>query len=488
MKKRKLNQEQAPLFETLLRHSQKKVSSFHTPGHKNGKGIDPLFKQIVAEDFFSLDVTVFPEVDSLHDPRGCIKEAQELASQLYGVKNSFFLVNGSTCGNQAMLLSTCKPKETLIFSRNIHRSVLSGIILSGIWPIWLPPQIDQELDIIMNASSGQIEKALQDFPEAKGVFVTTPTYNGVITDIKEIQKKVKEKGKILLVDEAHGPHLKFHPTLHQYSAVEAGADLVVESIHKILSALSQGSILNYNSEIIDINRVSKIVSFLQTTSPSYPILASIDLARRQIALQGVELIDKIIKYSEKIKKEINSLNNIFCLTEDNLSSGYHLDPSKITINVTRTGLSGYEIEEILNEEYKVQVDCADLFNLVAIMGVGTDEDDVNRLINALKDIDKKYHGESTNWKLQIPSLASEMVLNPREVILSASSREIPISESKEYISAQILCPYPPGIPILLPGERITQEIIDYIQDLKNRGIRITGQEGENLDNIKIVEV
>ncbi|MBI3012227.1 MAG: aminotransferase class V-fold PLP-dependent enzyme, partial [Elusimicrobia bacterium] len=227
-------QAQTPIFETLLSRAKRKVISFHTPGHKNGKGLDKKLKEFTGKSAYYFDVTVFPEVDSLHDPVSSIRKAQSLMAEAYGVRNSFFLVNGSTVGNQAMLVSACNPGDSIIVSRNAHKSILAGIILAGVWPIWIQPKVDQNLDILFDPTPEQVEATLNQFPEAKAVFITSPTYNGVTADLVKISEIVHRHGKLLLVDEAHGPHLKFHEDL-PISAVEAGADLCVQSTHKVLS-------------------------------------------------------------------------------------------------------------------------------------------------------------------------------------------------------------------------------------------------------------
>ncbi|MBR4633061.1 MAG: aminotransferase class I/II-fold pyridoxal phosphate-dependent enzyme [Elusimicrobia bacterium] len=475
-----------PIFDTLLGHAKRNVTSFHTPGHKNGKGIDPVLKEVTGDGLYKFDVTVFDEVDSLHDPVGPIKKAEELMAEAYGVKHSLFLVNGTSVGNIAMFLSACDPGDSIIVSRSSHKSIMGGIILSGVWPIWLQPTIDQNLDIIFNSTYEEIKNALEMYPEARAVFLTSPTYNGVATEVKKIADLCHRKGKILLVDEAHGPHLKFNDKLPM-SAVDAGADLCVQSTHKILSALSQGSVLHHNSKLVDINRVKKIVSMLQTTSPQYLTLASIDLARRQAVLHGKEMFDKVIEAAEWARKEINEkIPNMRCLTKADIKDrNFDLDLTKITINVTKTGLSGYEVDSILAKEYNIQVDCSDTFNLIAIMGIGSDMNDVQKLVAALKDISKKYKGTQKNWILKIPSLATEMVMTPREVFLSHDIKKIPLAKSVGHVSAQVLTPYPPGIPVVIPGERISKEICDYLVEMASKGIRISGQEGDILKMVKV---
>src|SRR5258708_21655860 len=303
------NQERTPLLDVLLARAKRGVTSFHTPGHKNGQGIDKRLRSYTGRNVYKLDVTVFPEVDSLHDPVGPIKKAQALMAQAYGVKHSFFLVNGSSVGNMAMLMAACHPGDSVILSRNAHKSTLSGVIMSGVWPIWIQPKIDQHLDIIFDSDAAQIEQALHQFPEAKAVFVTSPTYHWVTTDLKKIADICHARGKMLLVDEAHGPHLKFHKDL-PISAVEAGADLCVQSTHKILSALSQGSVLHINSDMVEITRVRKILSLLQTTSPNYLILASLDAARRQAFYHGEKMFSRIIRFSAMARDRTNNLTHL----------------------------------------------------------------------------------------------------------------------------------------------------------------------------------
>ncbi len=479
-------QDRTPLMDTLIRHAKREVVSFHTPGHKNGQGIDPKLRAYTGRNVWRMDVTVFPEVDSLHDPVGPIKKAQALMAQAYGVKYSQFLINGSSCGNMAMLMASCHPGDSVILSRNAHKSTLSGVIMSGIWPIWIQPKVDQHLDIIFDSDAAQIEEALRQYPEAKAVFVTSPTYHGVVTDLKKIADLCHSKGKMLLVDEAHGAHLKFHKDLPM-SAVEAGADMCVQSTHKILSAMSQGSVLHINSDAVDINRVRKILSILQTTSPNYVTLASLDAARRQAYFHGEKIFSRVMKLAEMARERINKLQRIYAITQGEIrAKGYDLDVTKLTFNVTRTGLSGHDVEELLAHKYQIQVDCADLFNLIAIMGVGTTKKDVERLVAAIEDIDRMDVGKEKNWVFQLPSLSTEMVMTPRDVFLQQTAKRVPLRKSVGHISAQTLTPYPPGIPVLIPGERITQEIVEFLEDLAEKDVRISGQETEELRTIKIV--
>ncbi|MDR0676619.1 MAG: aminotransferase class I/II-fold pyridoxal phosphate-dependent enzyme, partial [Elusimicrobiota bacterium] len=452
--------------------------------------IDKKYLDFFGLNLFKSDLTVFPEVDSLHDPVGIIKQAQELYANLVGSKHTFFLLNGSTMGNQAIFLSVCNPGDSIILSRNSHKSAMSGIILGGLWPIWLNPTIDKEFDLFFDSSSHQIEKALFKFPEAKAVFITNPTYNGILTDVKKIADIVHEHGKILIVDEAHGAHLGMSDKISK-SAIKLGADIVVQSVHKTLSALSQASVLHVCTDKIDINKVKKVVSLLQTTSPNYTILASIDIARKQMFFNGEELVDKMIENADYIRNKQSEFNKFKFLTRENMiSKGYDLDLSKVTINVSKVGIEGQIVSEILAKNYNIQFDCADFFNLIAILGVGTSRQDIDKLIVALKDIEQKTNGVLENSALNLPSLMTEMVMSPRDIFLSSNSEveNIPINEASGYISAQTLTPYPPGIPVLIPGERITKEICEYLGNLDSKAIRVVGQEDKKLEYIKVVKV
>ncbi|GHT40680.1 lysine decarboxylase [Endomicrobiia bacterium] len=479
-------QSRAPLFDTLLSHAKRDVVSFHCPGHKNGRSVDKELKDYTGENIFKFDLTVFDEVDSLHDPVGPINKAQELMAQAYGVEHSLFLVNGTSVGNIAMFLAACNAEDSIVISRNSHKSIMAGIIMSGVWPIWIQPKIDQNLDLVFNATYDQIKGALDRYPETKAVFITSPTYSGVVTELGKIVDMCHRRGKIVLVDEAHGSHLHFNKQFPE-SAVDAGADLCVQSTHKTLSAMSQGSVLHFNSKLIDFNRVKKIVSMLQTTSPNYLTLATLDLARRQAFLHGEENFDRVIKIAEWGRSYTNdNIYSMKCFTRQEIRKlGFDLDVTKLTVNVTKTGLSGYEIESILAKEYNVQLDYADLFNLVAIMGEGSIKSDVETFVKALENISKKYHGKQKNWILRIPSLATEMVMRPRDVFLSNNTKKVSLKKAIGHVAAQTLTPYPPGIPVVIPGERITSEICDYLMDMSSKDIRISGQETEKLKTVKV---
>jgi arginine/lysine/ornithine decarboxylase len=484
-----LSQYTTPLFDAIVNYAQSKKVSFHTPGHKHGDGIDRKFREFVGSKIFDMDLTLLEEVDSLQDPKTVIKEAQRLTSELYGVDASFFLVNGTTCGNHAMILSTCNEKDKIIVPRDAHKSVLAGIILSGARPVFIYPEIDDKLHLILNITPEKVEKALEDHPDAKAVLVTHPSYTGIASDIKKIEEIVHSKNKILLVDEAHGPHFHFHNML-PLSSVDAGADICVQSSHKIIGAMTQASVLHARKKRVDIEKIKDVLNLLQTTSPSYILLASLDIARMQMAIYGEKLLSKAIELAQEARKKINRIPDLYCIGPElvGMPGVHEIDLTKLTIITEKLGISGYEIAKLLDKKYNIQVEFATDNYILAIVSFGNSMHDMELLVHALKDIRNKYSKGTlfSNYYLEMPSLQTDMVMTPREA-MSFPTEMVDIKNSYGKISAQIISPYPPGIPILIPGERITKEICEYLLKLIDLGARINGQniEGEKL--IKVVK-
>ncbi|MEK6646523.1 MAG: aminotransferase class I/II-fold pyridoxal phosphate-dependent enzyme [Candidatus Firestonebacteria bacterium] len=480
-------QSRTPLYDAVVRYAKKKKVSFHTPGHKHGTGIDKKFREFVGSRIFDIDLTLLEEVDSLHDPRGVIKEAQRLASEAYGSDYSFFLVNGTSCGNHAMILATCMPGDKIVIPRNAHKSVIAGVILSGAEPIYLQPEINKELNIICNITPEQVSKALGENPDAKAVLITSPTYNGIVADIKKIAEIVHSYKKILLVDEAHGPHLKFHPDL-PISAIEAGADIIVQSTHKIISGLTQASMLHAR-KTVDILKLKRILQLIQTTSPSYILMSALDVARMQMALYGKNMLSHAIDLANTARIKINQMKLISCFGKEmiNQNSIYGIDSTKLTINVCKTGISAYETSKILNKEYEVQMESADFVNMLAIVTIGNTKKDIKRLISGLTNVEKKCSISSQNMTKNIvwPNFSAQIAMNPRDAAFSMT-KKVPFKDAIGAVSAEVVSPYPPGIPILVPGERITREIYDYLYELNNVGARINGQDDKKMQTIKVV--
>jgi len=486
------DQARTPLYDAIVDYANKNKISFHTPGHKHGQGIAKPFRQYVGEKVFRLDLSVMTEVDSLHEPSSCIKEAQILSAKAFGSDYCFFLVNGTTGGNQAMILSVCDPGDKILVPRNAHKSVISGIILSGAQPVYLMPKVDEDLDLILNLTPEQVEEGLKQHPDAKAVLVTSPNYFGLTADLDAIADVVHKHDKVFMVDEAHGPHLHFHPSFPK-SALDSGADICVQSVHKHLPALSQGSMLHVKGVRVDILRLKTNLQMLQTTSPSYVILASLDMARRQMAMDGERLLEANIRLAEDARRRINEISGLSCLARETVQQrfpGLDLDVTKLVICTKGINYAGYDLAKILNSEYSIQVELADFRNILLFTSIGTTPKDLKRLVGALQKIVKDYRDLFLNQKKRrpvlFPSFVPRQACNPREA-LYRSTRKIPFKRSVGKICAEIVCPYPPGIPVLCPGEVVTQEIYDYLLRVLDSGCRVNGQSDGKLQTIKVLE-
>lgn len=484
----KMNQNETPLFNALMEYVNRETLPFHVPGHKKGIGVDNEFKSFIGENPFKIDVTVFKLVDSLHHPTGPIKKAQELVADAYGSDASFFSIHGTSGAIQAMILSVVNDGDKIIVPRNVHKSVTSGIILSGASPVFMEPEIDKKLGIAHGVTPETIAKTLEENPDAKAVLIINPTYYGVATDIKKIADIVHSYNIPLIVDEAHGPHLAFSENLPM-SALAAGADICAQSTHKIIGALTQGSLLHVKSKYVDPKRVQQILNLLQTTSPSYILMASLDCARRQIALDGKELLDKSIELCKYTRNEINKIPGFYCFGEEVLGKpgSYSFDPTKLTISSRELGITGFELDMILSEKHHIQMELSDFYNVLAVGSFGDTKEGMDQLISALKDISEEYYGKRKPIQdfLDIPNIP-EKILEPREAFYSEKT-SIPIKESIGKISGEFLLAYPPGIPVLCPGEIITKEVVDYVYDLKRANLYVQGTEDSTVENIKIVK-
>lgn len=484
----KLDQNETPLFDALMEYVNRETIPFHVPGHKKGVGIDEEFKNFIGQNPFKIDVTVFKLVDSLHHPTGPIKKAQRLAADAYGSDAAFFSIHGTSGAIQTMIMSVVSAGEKIIIPRNVHKSVTAGIILSGAIPVYMQPALDKKVGIAHGVTPETVEKSLKENPDAKAVLVINPTYYGVATDLKKIADIVHSYDIPLIVDEAHGPHLGFNDKL-PISAMNAGADICSQSTHKIIGALTQCSLLQVRSERVDINRVQQILSLLQTTSPSYILMASLDCARRQIALNGKELLDKTIELSNYARAEINKIPGFYCFGKEILGNEgvYALDPTKITVTCRDLGITGYDLDMILSNKYHIQVELSDLYNVLAVGSFGDTKESIDSLISALKEISEEYYGKGNKKSdfIDVPAIPPQIKI-PREAF-NSSKTSVSLKESIGMISGEFLMAYPPGIPVLCPGEEITQEIVDYVQRLKDTGLYVQGTEDPEVEYIKVVK-
>ncbi|PIK88702.1 lysine decarboxylase [Synechococcus sp. 65AY6A5] len=490
-------QERAPLFEAIRHYCSLDKAPFHTPGHKQGRGIAADLRAFLGENVFRADLTELPEVDNLHDPDGVIREAQELAAAAYGADRSWFLVNGSTCGVETLVMAVCDPGDKILLPRNCHKSAIAGVILSGAVPVYIEPDFDLELGIAHGITPAGLERALAEHPDAKGVLVVSPTYYGVCCDLEALAAIAHAHNLPLLVDEAHGPHFGFHPEL-PLSALEAGADLVVQSTHKVISGMTQASMLHLKGSRVDPNRVRNILQLLQSTSPNYVLMMSLDVARRQMALEGEVLLGQALALADQARARLNRISGIFCFGPERIGSTpgfFDLDRTRLTVTVSGLGLFGFDAHDWVNEHFHVQPEMSTLHNVVFIVSLGNTQRDIDRLVESVAALSEQAQGSQPSLalaeklrrlaQLKRPPLPPQR-LSPRQAFFAPIER-IPFQEAVGHICAEIISPYPPGIPILVPGEEVTQEAVDYLLLVHEAGGFINGPEDVRLQTLKVVK-
>ncbi|OBQ40872.1 MAG: arginine decarboxylase [Anabaena sp. CRKS33] len=484
------NQNQTPLVEALKACQTRSHTPFYTPGHKRGTGISPILRDLLGQDVFRADLTELAELDNLFTPQSVILAAQELAAEAFGAEKTWFLVNGSTCGIAAAILATCRMGEKIILPRNVHSSVISGLILSGAIPIFINPEYDEYLDIAYSIKPELLKAALIKHPDTKAVLIVYPTYHGVCGDIKAISHLTNQYNIPLIVDEAHGAHFHFHPELPN-SALTAGADLTIQSIHKTLGAMTQASMLHIQGKRIDIDRVNKALQLVQSTSPSFILLASLDAARHQMAIHGKKLMSQTWELAQEAIIKINQIPGLSTpLINSNKSPGFiDLDQTRLTVNVSEIGFTGFAAEEILDEKFHVTPEFSSWQNLTFIISLGNTKADIQNLIQGLNNL---THVTPLTSECQPCKNISDAIIvynlsiSPREAFF-ANSEVLPVEETQDRICAEIICPYPPGIPILMPGEIITKSALEYLQEIQNMGGFISGCTDETLQTLKVVK-
>lgn len=492
------SQSRAPLFEALRHYCSLNKAPFHTPGHKQGNGISPELVEFLGENVFRADLTALPEVDHLHDPEGVILEAQELAAQAYGADRSWFLVNGSTCGVNALVMAVCDPGDVILLSRNCHKAAIGGIIFSGAIPVYIEPDRDPTLGLAHGVTPAVVAVTLARHPEAKGVLIVNPTCYGVCSDLKEIAQIVHEHHLPLLVDEAWGPHFAFHSEL-PLSALEAGADLVVQSTHKVISGMTQASMLHLQGPRVDGNRVRNVLQLLQTTSPNYVMMMSLDVARRQMALHGELLLTSVLSLADQARDRLNQIEGLYCFGSERIQSTsgfFDFDRTRLTVTVCGLGLSGFEAAALLNSQFNVQPEMGSLYNVVFIVSIGNTQGDIDRLVGTFQCLAKeRLIGEKQlefNERMhQLAALQCPLLplrrLSPRETFFARTQR-IPLQEAIGQICAETISVFPPGIPILALGEEVTEEAVKHILALHQKGGCINGPEDLSLQTLNVVNV
>lgn len=481
------------MVEALKSCAEQNVACFHFPGHNRGKAAPPLLSKLTSLKPFIHDLPELSELDDLFSPKGVILDAQKQAAELFGASQTWFLVGGTTCGIQASIMATCSPGETLVLPRNSHISATSGLVLSGAIPKYIMPEYNSEWDVAGGITSSQVEKALKDLEEdgrkAAAVLVTSPTYHGICSNVREISKLCHSHGIPVIVDEAHGAHFGFHCGLPR-TALEQGADLAVQSTHKVLSSLTQSSMLHSLGNLVDKEKVSKCLQILQSSSPSYLLLASLDAARAQLSENPDTIFNKAMDLAIEARQKINAIPGVSLLDLSSFVSDFpSMDPLRVTVGVSQLGISGYMADDILCLEWQVISELAGNRSLSFAINLGTCIGDVQMLVRGIEHLSTTYYREDErgqNLQAGVYEPFSDIVcgLSPREAFF-AKKRRVAIAKSIGKICGELISSYPPGIPVLTPGEVITEKALAYLLGVKRMGAAISGAADHELASILV---
>ena len=477
-------QERTPIHQALEEQKVNRLAHFDVPGHKGGRGNKEL-KYFLGEECVRLDMNSMKPLDNLCHPVSVIKEAQELAAEAFGADEAFFIVNGTTAAVQAMIMSCCQTGDKVIMPRNVHRSAINALVVCGAVPVYINPGINKKLGIPLGMSMRDVERAVREHPDAKAILVNNPTYYGICSNLKAIVKLAHDNGMLVLVDEAHGTHFYFHQDL-PVSAMEAGADMAAVSMHKTGGSLTQSSML-LTRNTVNADYVRQVINLTQTTSGSYLLLSSLDIARKNLSLNGKAMFDKTIRYANYAREEINKLGGYYAFGGE-LKDGdtvYDFDSTKLSVHTRDIGLAGIEVYDLLRDEYGIQIEFGDIGNFLAIISAGDRNLEIERLISALSEIKRLYEKDKSG--MFDHEYINSLIVMPPQKAFYGKKQSLPMGESRGCICGEFVMCYPPGIPILAPGEMITKEILDYISYAKEKGCFMTGTEDMTLETINVVE-
>ena len=460
------NQSRAPIYEALEEFRQNRIVPFDVPGHKRGRG-NPELVELLGQQCVGIDVNSMKPLDNLCHPVSVIREAEEMAAEAFGAAYAFLMVGGTTSSVQSMVLSVCGRGDKIILPRNVHRSVINALVLNGATPIYVNPDTDAKLGIALGMKVSQVEQAIHENPDAKAVLVNNPTYYGICSDLKSIVRLAHAHGMKVLADEAHGTHFYFGEKM-PISAMAAGADMASVSMHKSGGSLTQSSFLLVGPGMHP-GYVRQIINLTQTTSASYLLLASLDISRRNLALRGREEFRKVTALAEYAREEINRIGDYYAYTSEliNGDSIFDFDKTKLTVNTLGVGLAGIEVYDILRDDYDIQMELGDIANVLAYISIGDREREIERLVGALAEIKRRFSKDSADMFTQ-EYIDPKVAVSPQDAFY-AEKESLPLMETKGRICSEFVMCYPPGIPILAPGEEITEDILQYIAYAKEKG-------------------
>ncbi len=479
-----LRQDRAPIYEALEEFKKMRVVPFDVPGHKRGRG-NPELTALLGEKCVTMDVNSMKPLDNLCHPISVIREAEELAAEAFGAAHAFLMVGGTTSAVQSMVLSVAKRGDKIILPRNVHRSVMGAMVLCGAVPVYVNPECDDRLGIPLGMTVAEVERAILQNPDAKAVLVNNPTYYGICSDLRSIVKLAHQHGMLCLVDEAHGTHFYFGDSL-PVSAMAAGADMAAVSMHKSGGSLTQSSLL-LTGPAMQEGHVRQIINLTQTTSGSYLLLSSLDISRRNLALRGREAFGKVVELAEYAREEINAIGGYYAFSREliNGDSIFDFDVTKLSVNTLDVGLAGIEVYDLLRDEYDIQIEFGDLGNILAYLSIGDRPREVERLVSALSEVRRRF-GKSRAGLMRQEYIDPEVAVSPQDAFY-AKKESLPIGNTAGRVCSEFVMCYPPGIPILAPGERITKEILDYIRYAKAKGCSMTGPEDPDIRRLNVLK-
>lgn len=479
----KLSQDKAPIYEALEEYKDRRVVSFDVPGHKQGKGNKEL-TEFLGKRCLDVDVNSMKPLDYLCHPVSVIKEAEELMADAFGASYAFLMVNGTSSSVQAMVMSVCKRGEKIIMPRNVHRSSINALIICGAVPVYVDPGANKRLGIPLGMDIEDIKKAISENPDAKAIIVNNPTYYGVCANLKEIVNIAHNAGMKVIVDEAHGTHLYFGEGL-PINAMKAGADMAAVSVHKTGGSLTQSSVLLLGNGM-NPGYVRQIINLSQTTSASYLLLSSLDLSRKNLALNGKDIFEKVKKLANYARQEINKIGGFYAFGTELIDKKafYDFDITKLSVHTRDIGLAGIEVYDILRDQYDIQIEFGDIGNILAYISVGDNILELERLISALFEI-KRLYSKNPAGMLEQEYITPIVHCTPQDAFYS-NKKSVPLKDALGKVCAEFVMCYPPGIPILAPGELVTKDAVDYIIYAKEKGCNLTGAQDMKTDYLNVM--
>ena len=478
-----ISQQRAPIYEALQRFRDMRVVPFDVPGHKRGRG-NPELTAFLGKQCVGVDVNSMKPLDNLCHPVSVIREAEELAAEAFGANHAFLMVGGTTSAVQSMVLTVCKRGDKIILPRNVHKSVINALVLCGAIPVYVNPEVDARLGISLGMQRQQVARAIAEHPDAVAVLVNNPTYYGICSDLRAIVRMAHDAGMRCLADEAHGTHFYFGNGL-PVSAMAAGADMAAVSMHKSGGSLTQSSFL-LTGPGVHAGYVRQIINLTQTTSGSYLLMSSLDISRRHLALHGQEIFHKVVDMADYARQEINAVGGYYAFGRElmNGDSVFDFDSTKLSVHTRDIGLAGIEVYDILRDEYDIQIEFGDIGNILAYLSMGDRLQELERLVSALSEIRRHYQKDPAGMLTQ-EYVEPEVVMSPQDAFY-ADKVSLPLGQSEGRVCSEFVMCYPPGIPILAPGEEITEDILNYIAYAKEKGCSMTGPEDAELQYINVL--